>query len=86
MVGYDSLQCMQLQCGQTEASPGRAASFSEHVKLGKPHHKKKRKSSDNIAGGGGIPPVTSFWGWRGVSDDFLSLAFGGKLSHKLDYF
>ena len=37
-------------------------------------------------GQGGVPPVTSFWGNGGGSDDFLSLAFGGKFSHKLDHF
>ena len=54
--------------------------------LGKPQYKKERKSSDNVTRGGGeVPPVTSFWGYGG-SDDFLSLAFGGKFSHKLDHF
>ena len=55
--------------------------------LGKSQYKKNCKSSDNVTrgGGGGFTLSLAFRGREG-SDNFLSLAFGGKFFHKLDHF
>ena len=41
----------------------------------------------SLEGGEGYPLSLAFGGYGGWSDNFLSLAFGGKFfSHKLDHF